>query len=52
MGFSEAEHLLHHYPDADPIRVRLYVYTRLLTQKVLEFLVEHGILHLLGYHHT
>ena len=34
----EAEHLLHHYPDADPVRVRLYVYTRLLTQKVLEFL--------------
>ena len=34
----EAEHLLHHYPDADPIRVRLYFYTRLQTQKVLEFL--------------
>ena len=34
----EAEHLLHHHPDADPIRIRLYVYAQLQTQKVLEFL--------------
>ena len=34
----EAEHLLHHYPDADPIRVKLYMYARLQTQQVLEFL--------------
>lgn len=34
----EAEHLLHHYPDADPIRVRLYIYSQLQNQLVLEFL--------------
>lgn len=34
----ETEHLLHHYPDADPLRARIYIYSQLRTQKVLEFL--------------
>jgi len=34
----EAKHLLEHYPDADPLRVRIYVYTMLRNQKVLELL--------------
>ncbi|MBX4195908.1 hypothetical protein KW796_03090 [Candidatus Parcubacteria bacterium] len=34
----EAKHLLSHHPDADPLRVRMYVYQMLRTQKVLEFL--------------
>jgi FKBP-type peptidyl-prolyl cis-trans isomerase (trigger factor) len=34
----EAKHLLEHYPEADPLRVRVYVYTMLRNQKVLEFL--------------
>lgn len=34
----EAKHLLEHYPDADPFRVRVYVYTTLRNQMVLEFL--------------
>lgn len=34
----EATHLLEHYPDADPIRVRLYIYNSLRNQKVIEFL--------------
>ena len=36
----EAEHLLQHYPDADAVRVRLYVYNALRNQKVIEFLSE------------
>jgi len=36
----EATHLLQHYPDADPVRVRLYVYNALRNQKVIEFLGE------------
>lgn len=34
----ETEHLLSHYKDADPLRVRLYVYQMMKNQKVLEFL--------------
>ena len=34
----ETEHLLHHYPDADPLRARIYIYSQLRTQKVFEFL--------------
>jgi len=34
----EAKHLLEHYPDADPLRARIYVYTTLRNHKVLEFL--------------
>lgn len=34
----EASHLLSHHKDADPMRVRLYVYQMLKTQMVLEFL--------------
>ncbi|MDB5194795.1 MAG: Trigger factor [Parcubacteria group bacterium] len=34
----EATHLLEHYPEADPLRVRIYIYTQLRNQKVLEFL--------------
>jgi len=36
----EATHLLQHYPDADAVRVRLYVYNALRNQKVIEFLGE------------
>ncbi|MBX4200069.1 hypothetical protein KW790_01245 [Candidatus Parcubacteria bacterium] len=34
----EVKHLLSHYPDADPLRARIYVYGLLRNQKVLEFL--------------
>jgi FKBP-type peptidyl-prolyl cis-trans isomerase (trigger factor) len=34
----EAKHLLEHYPDADPLRARVYVYTMMRNQKVLEYL--------------
>lgn len=34
----ESKHLQEHYPDADPIRIKFYVYSQLLNQKVLEFL--------------
>ena len=34
----ETKHLLEHYPDADPLRARIYIYTQLRNQKVLEFL--------------
>jgi FKBP-type peptidyl-prolyl cis-trans isomerase (trigger factor) len=35
---SESKHLLEHYPDADPLRLRIHVYQMLQNQKVLEFL--------------
>lgn len=34
----EVAHLLEHYPDADPMRARIYIYTQLRNQKVLDFL--------------
>ncbi len=34
----EAKHILEHYPDADPLRVRIYLYTQMRNQKVFEFL--------------
>lgn len=34
----EAKHVLTHYPDADPLRVRIYVFTMIRNQKVLEYL--------------
>ena len=34
----EAKHLLEHYPDADPLRARIYVYGLLRNEKVFEFL--------------
>lgn len=34
----ETQHLLEHYKDADPLRVRVYVYTMMRNEKVLEFL--------------
>ena len=34
----ETTHLLEHYKDADPLRVRVYVYTMMRNEKVLEFL--------------
>jgi FKBP-type peptidyl-prolyl cis-trans isomerase (trigger factor) len=34
----EVSHLLSHYPDADPLRARIYIYSQLRNQKVLEFL--------------
>jgi FKBP-type peptidyl-prolyl cis-trans isomerase (trigger factor) len=34
----EAKHLLEHYPEADPLRVRIYLYSQIRNQKVLEFL--------------
>ncbi|MFH1472807.1 MAG: trigger factor [bacterium] len=34
----EAKHLLEHYPEADLIRAKVYVYAHIRTQKVLEFL--------------
>lgn len=34
----ETKHLLEHYPDADPLRVRIYIYSQMRNQKVLEFL--------------
>ncbi|MEX2010381.1 MAG: trigger factor [Parcubacteria group bacterium] len=35
---KETKHLLSHYPDAEPLRARVYVYEMLRNQKVLEFL--------------
>jgi FKBP-type peptidyl-prolyl cis-trans isomerase (trigger factor) len=35
---GEAKHILEHYPEADPLRVRLFVYQTMRNQKVLEFL--------------
>jgi FKBP-type peptidyl-prolyl cis-trans isomerase (trigger factor) len=35
---KETEHLLSHHKDAEPMRVRLYVYQMLKNQKVFEFL--------------
>lgn len=35
---EEAKHILSHHKDADPLRVRIYVYQMIKTQKVLEFL--------------
>lgn len=35
---KEAKHLLEHYPDADPLRSRLYIYTMMRNEKVFEFL--------------
>jgi len=34
----EANHLLEHYPDADPIRARVYIYTQMRNEKVFEYL--------------
>jgi len=34
----EAKHLLEHYPDADPLRARVYIYGLLRNEKVLQFL--------------
>ena len=34
----EANHLLEHYPDADPIRARIYIYTQMRNEKVFEYL--------------
>jgi len=34
----ETKHLLSHYPDADPLRARVYVYQTMRNEKVLEFL--------------
>lgn len=34
----EVAHIMSHYKDADPMRVRLYVYEQLKNQKVFEFL--------------
>jgi FKBP-type peptidyl-prolyl cis-trans isomerase (trigger factor) len=34
----EAEHLLSHHKDADPLRARIYVYQMMRNEKVLEFL--------------
>jgi FKBP-type peptidyl-prolyl cis-trans isomerase (trigger factor) len=34
----EAKHLLEHYPDADPLRARVYVYTYMQNEKVFQFL--------------
>jgi FKBP-type peptidyl-prolyl cis-trans isomerase (trigger factor) len=35
---KEAQHLLEHYPDADPLRARIYIYTMMRNEKVFEFL--------------
>lgn len=35
---KEAKHLLEHYPDADPLRSRLYIYSMMRNEKVFEFL--------------
>lgn len=35
---KETKHLLSHYSDADPLRVRIYVYTQMRNEKVFEFL--------------
>lgn len=34
----EATHLLEHYPEADPIRARIYIYTQMRNEKVFEYL--------------
>ncbi|MES2214054.1 MAG: trigger factor [Patescibacteria group bacterium] len=34
----EATHMLAHYPDADPFRLRVYVFTQMRNEKVFEFL--------------
>jgi FKBP-type peptidyl-prolyl cis-trans isomerase (trigger factor) len=34
----ETTHMLEHYPDADPLRVRIYLYTQMRNEKVFEFL--------------
>lgn len=34
----EASHLLEHYPEADPLRVRVYIYTQMRNEKVFEYL--------------
>jgi FKBP-type peptidyl-prolyl cis-trans isomerase (trigger factor) len=34
----EAKHILSHYPDADPLRARLFAYTQIRNAKVMEFL--------------
>ncbi|MDB5266746.1 MAG: Trigger factor [Parcubacteria group bacterium] len=34
----EATHMLAHYPDSDPFRLRVYVYTQMRNEKVFEFL--------------
>lgn len=34
----ETKHLISHYPDADPLRARVYVYQMMRNEKVLEFL--------------
>lgn len=38
----ETNHLLQHYPDADPMRARVYVYTHIRSQKVFQFLESLG----------
>lgn len=35
---KEVQHLMEHYPDADPLRSRIYVYTMLRNEKVFQFL--------------
>jgi len=35
---KETKHLLEHYPDADPLRVRIYIYGQMRNEKVFEFL--------------
>ena len=35
---KETQHLLSHYSDADPLRVRIYVYTQMRNEKVFEYL--------------
>jgi len=34
----EAQHIMEHYPEADPLRVRIYLFTQMRNQKVFEFL--------------
>jgi FKBP-type peptidyl-prolyl cis-trans isomerase (trigger factor) len=34
----EVKHILEHYPEADPLRVRIYLFTQMRNQKVFEFL--------------
>lgn len=36
----EVKHLIEHYPDADPLRARVYIYGLLRNEKVLQFLEE------------
>jgi FKBP-type peptidyl-prolyl cis-trans isomerase (trigger factor) len=35
---KETKHLLEHYPDADPLRVRIYIYGQMRNEKVFDFL--------------